>query len=542
MASDIASSTVDDSDYASDFSIGEEAIVNRLLDNVANEPILSTVSNVPSKDNSQRDAIETVASNSRASTPLRPIPRDISQLPSSHTLSSGAKTRAGLRGRSQYDFALHSLDPNAHTWTSDVQYPDLSRSLFTIDPRPTPSNSVHANADDLRSPLERFRTFPKKPLTVTDLSSGAWCELQHWYTLTLLPGGRKTKTAAMRGGSKVHQTLEDQVHTNVHVQITSKEEAFALRIWNVIQGLRTLRDTGMTREFEVWGTIDGQVINGIIDHLSYESPNAGFEKEPQLADPNIVSSVSQTSIKNYLLPSCSKVYLTDVKTRGSDRLPTGAALRPARVQLFLYHRLLGNMASGNVDYVAIQERYGLENHARFSDAFMAQIGGLHDEVFYDADSELGEISSAPEQHASGHPYPDASPDLPSRVSPPPDLIRYRSLEQLLRLFGSELENTFPHGAASLGDLLAVQYRHRDDGRIIGNNVFPNDPEALDGYMKRNLKWWRGERQADGVPIEEAYKCRSCEFAGDCQWRKDKQVEFLQRKRGASKVADSFEAG
>src|ERR1700712_809658 len=85
---------------------------------------------------------------------------------------------------------------------------------------------------DIRSPLERFRTKPKKALSVTDLVSPAWCELQYWYTLTL--HGRKKRTPAMKQGSKVHQKLEDQVHTTVKVDIQTKEDAWGLRIWNVI--------------------------------------------------------------------------------------------------------------------------------------------------------------------------------------------------------------------------------------------------------------------------------------------------------------------
>ncbi|OTB00571.1 hypothetical protein M426DRAFT_65757, partial [Hypoxylon sp. CI-4A] len=374
----------------------------------------------------------------------------------------------------------------------------------------------HPKDDESRSPLQRFRSFPKRPLTVSDLSSGAWCELQYWYTLTLLPGGQKTRTAAMRGGTRVHQTLEDQVHTTVQVDVTNKEEAFALRLWNVIQGLRTLRDTGMTRELEVWGIIEGQIVNGIIDELSHKSPNASFEEELSLSQQSqhSVSPGQQATIMDYLEPPRKRVYLADVKTRGSERLPTGAALRPARVQLFLYHRLLGEMASGVVDFAAILSRYGLKDTALFSDAFMAQVGELHDEIFYDAESDVG-----------------GSPS--TSLSPPTDLIRYRSIAQILPLLQSELRETFPRGAASLGDLLAVQYRHRDDGRILGINSFPNDPEALQGYIERYLKWWRGERDAEGVSIEETYKCRSCEFAESCEWRKDKEAEFLRRKKTGS---------
>ncbi|RYP11118.1 hypothetical protein DL764_000276 [Monosporascus ibericus] len=546
-----------ESDYGSDFSEGEEDIANQLIDDL-------------------RNGNPTAASHSSYTTTPIPTPLLESLFASveDHPLRPdiGASLAAGLidpsspaQKTSQHHVAIQHVTPSEgalsgaakkpvpiyriRTWDSDafmsspspslndISYPDLSHALTSLQPprvAPTtdPTRPDGAPRDaDTRSPLERFRSFPKKPLTVTDLSSGAWCELQYWYTLTRLPGGRKTRTAAMKGGTKVHQTLEDEVHTTIQVNVAAKEEAFALRIWNFIQGLRTLRDTGMTRELEVWGMVDGEVANGVIDEVSYTCPNTAFEEELQgewfggeaTEDPK-----RRSSIVDYFQPHRRSIYLTDIKTRGSTRLPSGAALRPARVQLFLYHRLLSDMASGKVDYPAIIARYGLSPQARFSDAFMAQIGDLYDEVFFDADSEPESLPSTPRSPRYGPDtgYPGSSPDTSAHLAPLPDLLRYRSIEQLIPLLQAELEETFPQGADTIGELLAVQYRHRDDCRIIGYNSFPNDPEALDGYLRRNLTWWRGGREAEGVSIEETYKCRSCEFAEICQWRKDKEEEIV----------------
>lgn len=81
----------------------------------------------------------------------------------------------------------------------------------------------------------------------------------------------------MKQGSKAHQKLEDEVHATFSVEVMTKEDAWGLRFWNIIQGARTLRETGMTREMEVWGLIDGELVNGIIDELTYECPNYDME-------------------------------------------------------------------------------------------------------------------------------------------------------------------------------------------------------------------------------------------------------------------------
>ncbi|KAJ3557118.1 hypothetical protein NPX13_g9994 [Xylaria arbuscula] len=497
-----------DSDYGSDFSLGEERLVEEILAGLeaGNTAIITTQ---PTSATTASPAQQAHNAGSRAP----------AQSADAHHLSHATDFIALELTQPLPANDEGTITPRAEQGVvslDSVRYPDLSRALSGLESEnksAQPEPPAGEDESDTRTPLQRFRTFPKRPLTVSDFAAGAWCELQHWYTLTRLPGGKKTVTVAMKGGSRVHQTLEDEVHSIVQVSIATKEEAFALRLWNIIQGLRTLRDTGMTRELEVWGIVEGEVLNGVIDQVSYNSPNTGFEKELSEKEPSL--HAQQSSITEYMGSSQKMVYLTDVKTRGSNRLPTGKAVRPARVQLLLYRQMLSDMAADKLDYSLVFNRYGLNGEARFSDGFMAQVGNLHDEVFYDAQSEVE--------------------GLPNEKTPP-DLIAYRSISQIVPLLKAELKETFPLGPASISNLLSVEYRHRTDGRHLGNNAFPADQGAIDEYTKYSLEWWRGERKPEGVNIEETYKCGFCEFAESCQWRKDKELEYLKKKRKAKSIA------
>lgn len=403
----------------------------------------------------------------------------------------------------------------------------------SIDYGPTVTEKRAGSGDDEtyedgRSPLQRFRSYPRKPLTVSDLTSGAWCELQYWYTLTRLPGGRRTRTAAMKQGTKVHQKLEDEVHTTVKIDVMTKEDAFGLKLWNLVQGLRTLRDTGLTRELEVWGMVDENLVNGVIDGVSYENPNPEFEEELSSQESQQVSH-RQSSLTDHFPPERTslfkstgpKVYLTDVKTRGSLAPVSKTLLRPAKIQLLLYHRLLSGMAAGRLDLLKVFRRYGLDPDNAFSDTFIAQIGSLHDEVFVDAPS----ISVDSQQESSPE---DPSSSFQSSSSSDPDLLQYRTLRELMPLIERELELTFPDGENSLGHMLRVQYVHRSDGREIDLHDFPVSRQALRAYLDRYMAWWRGERKAKGVDIEEAFKCRTCEFVSDCSWRLGLEQERLSK--------------
>lgn len=347
--------------------------------------------------------------------------------------------------------------------------------------------------------------FPKKPFSVTDLTSGgAWCELQYYYTLTRLPLGKKTRTAVMKAGSKVHKKLENEVHTTVKVDVVSKEDIFGLKLWNVIQGLRTLRDTGLTREMEVWGMVDGHLVTGVIDSLSYTCPNTKFEEL-------LSSQKSHEGGKAEPAKKARTIYLSDVKTRGVKKPPTDAVmLRPTKVQLFLYHRFLSEMIAGKLDFFRVFRRLDIDADEPFSDEFIAQVGSLHDDVFYDAGADASQASS--DQDST------------------PDLIKYKCLRELLELLKEELRLTFSDGTASLGQLVSVDYRYREDGSIIGTNTFPVDDEALTLHLESDMEWWKGERKPRGVDIEEAFKCRMCEFAGECEWREQMEAEMLRKAR------------
>jgi exonuclease V len=414
------------------------------------------------------------------------------------------------------------------TRKSPIQIRLVSQALNDLDALKAPSNEDpppvdsegSEQEDGNRSPLQRFRTYPRKPLSVSDLTSGAWCELQYWYVLTRLPGGRRTRTQAMRQGSKVHKKLEDEVHETVRVEVSTKEDAFGLRLWNFVQGLRTLRDTGLTRELEVWGMVEGNLVNGIIDSVSHQNPNPSFEEE--LLVQGSQQDSHQATITDYFptqgtengaQDESPKIYLADVKTRANARPVSAALLRPSKIQLLLYHQFLSDMAAGRLDLLKVIRRYGLDAEDPFTDVFIAQIGSLHDEIFADATS----TSEPPSQESGAGQKPDDESDWTSSVTGP-DLLKYRTLQELVSLVKEEIALTFPKGEDSMGNMLRVQYVLRKDGSELDSHDFPASRQVLKAYLESYMSWWKGQRKATGVDIEEAFKCQLCEFASTCGWR------------------------
>lgn len=337
----------------------------------------------------------------------------------------------------------------------------------------------------------------------------------------------------MRQGSKVHQALEDEVHRTVKIEIMTKEDGFGLKLWNLVQGLRTLRDTGLTRELEVWGTIDGTFVNGVIDSVSYDNPNPEFEEKLSSQESQV--DHEQPRLTDYFPPredkskgrKPRKAYIADVKTRGSMRPVTNVLLRPAKIQLFLYYRFLADMAAGRLDFFKLFRRYGLDADDTFSDAFIAQIGSLHDDIFVDPSMSIEEEPQSSRQAPDGGPGSSWSTE-PDSSQEGPDLLRYKTLRELVPLIQQELKLAFPEGEDSLGHMLRVQYVHRSNGQEIDVHDFPVSKQAPNQYLDRYMSWWRGEREARGVKMEEAFKCRTCEFAGDCTWRQKMDDEMVRK--------------
>ena len=330
----------------------------------------------------------------------------------------------------------------------------------------------------------------------------------------------------MKRGSSVHKTLEEQVHVTVPVDTLTKEDAWGLRLWNVIQGLRTLRCTGMTREIEVWGVLDGQIVNGIIDELSYDCPDPSLEamidkkvKKQAFVPPNQATigeffqakKASDNTVDSTAMNNAQKVYLMDVKTRGRASIPPNASMRTTHMQLMVYRKLLADMASISVDASLVFARYRLNPEAHFSDTLIQQLGGL--EMNFDPNSS--EDTYAP---------------MESNVDAVIELLQHNNLMQLWQLMIQEYQMTMPSGADSVSKVLKVEFRQGGDGSYLGARTFAYLDDEIDDYLRDEMSWWKGEREARGVDVEEAYKCRICEFADDCSWRINKIEEAVEKHR------------
>ncbi|KAI0706286.1 exonuclease V [Cerioporus squamosus] len=145
-----------------------------------------------------------------------------------------------------------------------------------------------------RSPYEQFRSW-NRLLSVTDIASPSWCEVQFDYGLrqkrhkkladrpeAFVTAEGKTITVAqpvaavndrtVTRGRSVHKVLEREFQPEaVTVDVTIPEERWALRIVNLLVSLQILLEQGRCREVPVFGFAHDQIVTGIIDEIVRKS-------------------------------------------------------------------------------------------------------------------------------------------------------------------------------------------------------------------------------------------------------------------------------
>ena len=70
--------------------------------------------------------------------------------------------------------------------------------------------------------------------------------------------------------------------------------------------------------------------------------------------------------------------------------------------------------------------------------------------------------------------------------------------------------------------LLVQYISQADRIVLGIEPVLYDLEWTSKMVKSAIEYWKGDREAVGVDIEDSWKCQHCSFNDVCFWRK-KQV-------------------
>ncbi|XP_012998114.2 exonuclease V isoform X1 [Cavia porcellus] len=69
------------------------------------------------------------------------------------------------------------------------------------------------------------------------------------------------------------------------------------------------------------------------------------------------------------------------------------------------------------------------------------------------------------------------------------------------------------------DILKIEYIHQETATVLGTEIVAFEEKAVRDKVQHYIAYWMGHREPQGVDVEEAWKCRTCNFTDICEWKK-----------------------
>ncbi|KAJ3973934.1 exonuclease V [Lentinula raphanica] len=303
----------------------------------------------------------------------------------------------------------------------------------TITPLSSTSSSEASSSLQKTKPITPLQQFRKSQiLSVTDLVSPAWCEVQFDYGLRqqrhrklqyrppsfVTEHGKEIvvdqviaakSDVIKKKGTTVHKELEREIRPEeIKVKTQTEEERWGLRIINMIDCVDSLLLLGCAREIPVFGFVEGTVVLGVIDEITYSAASPTVQshekKRGMQSSPTTPQktkrirrspSPSQSRITSFMSPSKTPIaetpvpdqssswntlstsfslHLIDTKTRRKNSLPCEEDTWSSKLQLMLYHRMLAKLMSTQApfDFSLLWNLLDLDDLLPFSDSFLTQ--------------------------------------------------------------------------------------------------------------------------------------------------------------------------
>lgn len=268
----------------------------------------------------------------------------------------------------------------------------------------------------------------KKAISASEIASQYWCEKQ--MELKALYGGKRTY--AMQKGSSVHREMQMEVYEEIAAQPQSFADRLYKEAYDNCLNLTRLKKEGNCREFKIYGSLSGYTVVGKIDALKVVDGRIMIIEDKTVRDPEV----------------------DEVK------------MRPHRIQVMLYRKLMGDILKGLYTYQNFANVYKIEAMVLtepFREALISQ--------------GVGEDTAS--------------------------MVRvWNNVFDLLCAF------------AGVCDTMEINYIDRDIRRTVMTVGVQYDEDAANTQIAHIMKYWNGERQALAVVEAEKWKCKMCQFFGN----------------------------
>ncbi|MGC8710485.1 MAG: PD-(D/E)XK nuclease family protein [Candidatus Micrarchaeia archaeon] len=269
----------------------------------------------------------------------------------------------------------------------------------------------------------------KSSILATDIASQFWCEKQ--MELNYIYGKRYTK--AMAKGTKIHEELQAQTYVPLAIEPINYTDYLYKEGYENYLSLKSLKSKGVGREIKVYGSINGYRLVGKIDELKMVR---------------------------------GKVVVVENKTREMKYQISEAIMRPHKIQVMLYKKILDDIMSKN---------YTIDN---FMNTYGKGLKPMSEHFFQQLEAFNIEKSLA-------------------------------SIEGIYKKMFEEIYTMPP-----ISESLEVQYIDRYTGEKAAAVSFKYEKEKFEDLIINAMKYWNGEVEARPVSESEKWKCKFCKFFGN----------------------------
>ncbi|KAK7497440.1 hypothetical protein BaRGS_00011282 [Batillaria attramentaria] len=312
------------------------------------------------------------------------------------------------------------------------------------------------------NPLTMF--IKSQYFTVTDLTTQLWCEQHMLYAL-------------MGIEPQPPEPLEGEVQVPVPLKTADRPEVKAGKSVHLARELE-IHDfvkVKISSKGEKWAVHILNLLSAIQGFLSGISV---VREVPVFGDPFGTGDLFFGIIDELRFDQETySVQLSELKTRKSERLPGKAQKKQHIFQVQVYKRLWDNLVRGEFS----------------ADHFLTKLS-LTEEADQPLSDEIVQLMDA-------------------------SAISAETLRQLLTNVLSAAQSLVCISST------IIEYVQQDTGISIGQTKVQDDEERLLRAFHWCMEFWHGRREVQGVEIEEAWKCHSCEYASICEWRQQKCEEY-----------------
>ncbi|XP_038670360.1 exonuclease V isoform X2 [Scyliorhinus canicula] len=331
---------------------------------------------------------------------------------------------------------------------------------------PCEGNGSKRRKLDGRIPLERFGW---KYLSVTNLSQQAWCEQQVVYGMELPHIQQlREEVPVVRAGSCLHLARGSK----------AAEALTPYPHWIYSEELEVhdIVPINVESREDSWAV---KILN-LLSMIPFLQAGEHVRELPVFGELEGIFVVGVVDELRY--NSKGELELRELKTRSQRTFPSAAQKKSHHLQVSIYKLLFEAMIKGQLNKDVITQHLHLQTEQPLG----SEVLGHAHKVGFTVNT-FGDLL---------------------------DLM-------LLNLTYAEIPDV---------DTMTIEYCHQADASVIGTEVVRFEEEWVKSELKHYCSFWKGQREAKGVDIEEAWKCRYCDFADICEWRQSKSEEATQKNR------------